>query len=183
MGIQKTDAGEIAKRAAELFRNHGYHGTSMADVANACGLLKGSLYHHFPGKEDLAIDVLERIRRDFHERIFAIANGHPADSRAALGAMLHTIERYFLDTRGCLMGAIGLEMSEGVPRIRTLIQGFFDEWVAAFADLLTPVAGRKKALAHAQDMVIRIEGAVMWLHIHDDPAPLRRACRPDKASP
>ena len=174
MGIQKVDADEIAQNAAELFRERGYYGTTMAQVADACGLLKGSLYHHFPGKEALAIDVLERTHSHFYENIFVITRHDAEDPKVTWEAMLQAIEDYFLETRGCLMAAIGLEVSNDEPRFRSLIQHFFAEWVEVFSDLLAPIYGRKKAITQAQDLVIQIEGAVMWLHICDDPAPLKR---------
>lgn len=39
--------------AARLFGNKGYENTSMRDIAAAVGILPGSLYHHFPSKEEL----------------------------------------------------------------------------------------------------------------------------------
>ncbi|OKO79790.1 TetR family transcriptional regulator [Bradyrhizobium sp. NAS80.1] len=43
--------------AARLFGSKGYENTSMRDIAAAVGILPGSLYHHFPSKEDLFIAV------------------------------------------------------------------------------------------------------------------------------
>lgn len=39
--------------AARLFGNKGYENTSMRDISAAVGILPGSLYHHFPSKENL----------------------------------------------------------------------------------------------------------------------------------
>ena len=52
MPRQKVDEKTIIKEALKLFRQKSYHATSMADIALACGLLKGSLYHYFNSKED-----------------------------------------------------------------------------------------------------------------------------------
>lgn len=46
--------------ALRLFRERGYHATSMQDIAEAVGLYKGSLYHYIGGKEDLLAQVLDR---------------------------------------------------------------------------------------------------------------------------
>src|SRR5207237_720702 len=43
-----------------LFREKGYHATSMQDIATAVGLYKGSLYHYIGSKEDLLARVFER---------------------------------------------------------------------------------------------------------------------------
>ncbi len=43
---------EIYAVAARLFRERGYHATSMSEIARAVGLQKASLYHYVSGKED-----------------------------------------------------------------------------------------------------------------------------------
>jgi AcrR family transcriptional regulator len=46
--------------ALRLFRQKGYHATSMQDIAAAVGLYKGSLYHYIGSKEELLVRVFER---------------------------------------------------------------------------------------------------------------------------
>ncbi len=48
---------QILRAAAELFVKHGYGGTSIRDIAQQVGLLPGSVYHHFPSKEDLFVAI------------------------------------------------------------------------------------------------------------------------------
>jgi AcrR family transcriptional regulator len=45
--------------ATRLFTTHGYEGTSIEAVLQETGASRGSLYHHFPGKEALFFAVLE----------------------------------------------------------------------------------------------------------------------------
>src|SRR5487761_805866 len=47
--------------ATRLFAAHGYDGTSIEAVLSESGASRGSLYHHFPGKEALFWAVLEGI--------------------------------------------------------------------------------------------------------------------------
>src|SRR5215467_7935752 len=51
---------EVYAAALRLFREKGYHATSMQDIAAAVGLYKGSLYHYIDGKEELLVRVFER---------------------------------------------------------------------------------------------------------------------------
>jgi TetR/AcrR family transcriptional regulator, cholesterol catabolism regulator len=51
---------EIIDAAVQLFHQQGYANTSMQDIANAVGLLKGSLYYHIAGKEELLFEIHER---------------------------------------------------------------------------------------------------------------------------
>src|ERR1700739_260990 len=45
---------EINERAAPLFNQKGYEGTSLSDLMDATGLQKGGIYRHFGSKEELA---------------------------------------------------------------------------------------------------------------------------------
>jgi AcrR family transcriptional regulator len=51
----------ILRNAAQAFAHHGFAGTSMDDVAAACGVTKLILYRHFDTKEDLYRAVLQRV--------------------------------------------------------------------------------------------------------------------------
>ncbi len=54
---------EIYEVAAEIFHRKGYAATTLQDIADAVGLLKGSLYYYIDTKEDL----LYRISHTIHE--------------------------------------------------------------------------------------------------------------------
>ena len=48
---------QIILAAAQLFVERGYGGTSMRNIADKVGMLPGSVYHHFPAKEDLFVAI------------------------------------------------------------------------------------------------------------------------------
>ena len=58
---------EIVAIAAEMFATKGYANTTVREIADAAGILSGSLYHHFDSKESM----IEALLRDFLERIDA----------------------------------------------------------------------------------------------------------------
>jgi AcrR family transcriptional regulator len=49
----------IVARAAELFARHGYHATSMNQVAEAAGLSKATLYHYYRDKDALLVHIAD----------------------------------------------------------------------------------------------------------------------------
>jgi AcrR family transcriptional regulator len=51
---------DIIQAAAQIFRQKGYHGTSMQDIADAVQLQKASLYHHVSGKQDILVTILDQ---------------------------------------------------------------------------------------------------------------------------
>ena len=54
----------ILNEAVVLFGEHGYAGTSLADIANAADISKAGLLHHFSSKDELFAKVLERRDRE-----------------------------------------------------------------------------------------------------------------------
>jgi len=57
----------ILSRAKQLFVQKGYGAVTMNEVCEAAGASKGSLYHHFPSKDELFIQVAEEDARQWNE--------------------------------------------------------------------------------------------------------------------
>jgi AcrR family transcriptional regulator len=57
----KKRAQDIVDAAAEIFHSRGYTETSVHDIAEAVGILKGSLYYYIDSKEDLLFQVLSDV--------------------------------------------------------------------------------------------------------------------------
>jgi TetR/AcrR family transcriptional regulator, cholesterol catabolism regulator len=85
---QKVDMGGkpravIMNVATHLFGKQGFNGTSMRDIANAVGLLPGSLYAHIESKEALLLEIVT----DGIGRFLAAAEPHVASSGDPLARM------------------------------------------------------------------------------------------------
>src|SRR6266567_8191966 len=76
--------GELTRTAARLFAERGYHGTSLADLAEALGIQKASLYHHIASKEDLLWDVARGGADAFHAGLDSIPEDVPATEKIRL---------------------------------------------------------------------------------------------------
>lgn len=59
----------VLRAALELIDEHGFHGTSMAAVADQANVGAGTIYRHFEGKEDLINVLYAEARADVHRRI------------------------------------------------------------------------------------------------------------------
>jgi AcrR family transcriptional regulator len=49
---------ELLAIAAEMFADRGLRATTVRDIADAAGILSGSLYHHFDSKESMVDEIL-----------------------------------------------------------------------------------------------------------------------------
>lgn len=87
-GRRPRDA-EVLETAVRLFSEKGYSATSIQDVANAVGLLKGSLYYYIDSKEGL----LRKIFEDSHAEVQEIAERH----REGDGAPAERLRAFLVD--------------------------------------------------------------------------------------
>ncbi|MEU7035071.1 TetR/AcrR family transcriptional regulator [Streptomyces sp. NPDC046237] len=62
---------KILDTAVEHFGQWGFHASSLARIANDCGITQGGLLHHFRSKEDLLLSVLAQSEQHDVERLFA----------------------------------------------------------------------------------------------------------------
>jgi AcrR family transcriptional regulator len=64
---------DILDAAAQVFRQKGFHGASMSDIAELVNLQKASLYHHVSSKQEILLALLNRALRLLLDRISGIA--------------------------------------------------------------------------------------------------------------
>lgn len=179
-----AERSDIVPALGELFRAHGYQGTSLALISQRTGLGKGSLYHFFPGgKEEMAQAVLAEIDGWFEREIFtplrAEAADPPAadrapDAAASIAAMFQAVDAYFRSGRRvCLVGAFALGQVR--ERFTVIIDGYFWRWQAALEGALVR-AGFERAGAGdiAEEVLAGIQGGIVLAHARDDVEVFRR---------
>src|SRR5262245_57084784 len=78
---------EILATAADLFATRGIR-ASLQDIADACGILPGSLYHHFDSKEAIAVELVQRYRAELDGLAEAVPDGPPLAAVEALATAI-----------------------------------------------------------------------------------------------
>lgn len=58
--------------AAQLFAEKGFRNTTVRDIADAAGILSGSLYHHFDSKESMVDEILSTFQEELFGQYDAI---------------------------------------------------------------------------------------------------------------
>ena len=178
----KDTRGRIIHAAMELFWLKGYGSTSIADILSRSQVNSGSLYHFFPGKQDLLLAVLEAYRDGIGPMLLEPAWGGVADPVEKIFALLAKYRSLIVETDcgyGCPIGSLALELHEADPAVRRLLAENFEGWVGAVAECLDQARDRfpsgtdLRALAELALTVM--EGGVMQARTHRDVAHFDRS--------
>jgi TetR/AcrR family transcriptional regulator len=80
----------ILAAAARLFAEHGFEAASMNTIADAAGVSKANVFHHFNTKNDLYVAVLQHACRDASEHLNDLdREGQPLGERLTRFAGAH----------------------------------------------------------------------------------------------
>jgi AcrR family transcriptional regulator len=151
-----------------LFHEQGYASTGVSTLLREAGVNAGSLYHYFPGKDALLLEVLRTYRRmllpvviepveravpDPVDRVFALLAWY-RDGMSATGGRM-----------GCPIGNLALEVCDNLPEARPLVDANFQGWTDAVKAWLDAAGDRlpggidRKQLA--QMVLNTMEGGIM----------------------
>jgi AcrR family transcriptional regulator len=90
--VELTRRQAIEEAASDLFREHGYAGTSIRDIARALSVQGASLYAHVTSKEDVLWAIVDRAASRFEAAAEAAeataAASRPGDPAEALAALI-----------------------------------------------------------------------------------------------
>jgi AcrR family transcriptional regulator len=175
MAPARDTRGRIVEAAMELFWLKGYGSTSIADILSRSQVNSGSLYHFFPGKQDLLLAVLDFYRGNIGPMLLDPAWEGVADPIERIFALLGRYRELILLSEcqyGCPIGSLALELHEPDPSVRERIALNFDGWVGAVRGQLVEVGDRFPPHADFQSMaefvLTVMEGAVMQARTYRD---------------
>ncbi len=73
---------DLLDRLLLVFRDRGFEGATIAEIARATGLGKASLYHHFPGgKVEMAETLVREVCAHLDREVFAVLKVKGSPSR------------------------------------------------------------------------------------------------------
>src|SRR5262245_53581635 len=128
-------ATRILDVAENLVQQRGFNAFSYADVAEAVGIRKASLHHHFATKGDLGLALVARYRSAFLDALRAIES----DSEVALERLERYAELYgstLRRKRMCMCGMLATDAATLPRAMRDSVAEFFAENVAWLARIL-----------------------------------------------
>ncbi len=161
MSRSKFDYKETIEKLSELFREHGYHGTTFSFIQNTSGLGKGSLYHHFTnGKEDIARAVLASVQDWFEENVY-IPLESPDSAVNDLDHMYTATIRFFHEgNRVCVPGSFALHDARDM--FPAEIENYFMRWINTLSKfLIRHGIPSREAKETAMETVALVQGGLI----------------------
>jgi TetR/AcrR family transcriptional regulator, transcriptional repressor for nem operon len=176
---------KLIDTALELIWTSSYGSVSVDDICKAADVKKGSFYHFFPSKVDLAIAAMEEsfisVKPQFDEMFSA--STPPLERFSRLADYTYQTQKQYAEERGRVVGcpcsSLGCEMSGQEPGIR----GKFDEhmrrmeryYEQAIRDLVADglLASDTDVKAKAKEIYAYLLGQQMIARIRNDLEPLQ----------
>jgi TetR/AcrR family transcriptional repressor of nem operon len=183
-----SDARErLVDEAARLFHARSYESVGVQELCEAAEVNKGSFYHFFPSKEDLAIAVIDAQWAATRAEVLdpALADDVPPLARiervfALMARAQREAKRTGGRAPGCPLANLSGELSNHEPKLRRKLARVYDEMQEAFAETLR-AAVKARELPHdtdverkAEALVALSEGAMLLSALRNDPATASR---------
>jgi len=132
-----STAERIISEARMLIMRRGYNGFSYADIAEAVGIRKASIHHHFPAKSDLAKAVVEETRAMIRAQTEMLSAGEP-DAGEQLRGYAGYWERCIADNSApfCVAGMLAAELPSLPDDLVASVRAHFADLTAWLAGLL-----------------------------------------------
>jgi AcrR family transcriptional regulator len=175
---------QIIAKAAPLFNQQGYSGSSIADIMAATGLKKGGIYNHFASKDELALAAFDHnwgvLRDRYEQALQAVGESPPAQLFAAIE--VHASFAYNPPTPGgCPLLNTAIENDDGHPLLRQRVREAMDYWRWLLTDIIARgvARGEFKPMVDGDEvatiLISTIEGGVMLSKLYRTPDFLQAA--------
>jgi AcrR family transcriptional regulator len=152
---------QILAHAATLFAHRGYPGTSMNEVAQACGLSKATLYHYYKDKYSILVSIAEGHVQRLHALV-AEVTAERLDAEAHLRELISRIVEEYAGAQHAHR-----VLTEDVRFLnqpdRERILGKEREVVAGFAKAVTALRPDLKKARLAKPLTMLLFGMINWM--------------------
>lgn len=127
----------IIQAAEEVLQEKGYYEASMDEIAARVGIAKGTIYTHFPGKEELVLAIFKRNMQTFLQGIDAVIEAEPTP-RAKLEALLEFVYSGLYSKQARLLSSIynGVDMKRMIVEKGGCMRDLWECLVSRVTELL-----------------------------------------------
>jgi AcrR family transcriptional regulator len=123
--------------STKLFARKGFYGTSIADIAQAAGLTKGALYHHFKDKDDIFFAVINSVRSNWQEEVAQeVISGKNSFDKISILFEKHADLLSRNDFMCLVMSNLMNEMGDDDPKYSAVLNDTYKEFVLFVEEII-----------------------------------------------
>ncbi len=175
MGKESDTRERLIRAAMNLFHARGYNAVGVNEICEAANVKKGSLYHFFAGKRDLALAAIDAQWEFFRDELLepAFATDLPP---------LERIRRFFIMTcayhdsarnengqiKGCPFGNLAMELSANDEGLRVELEKIFGRIGGYLEKALAEYSPGHDARTGAEQLLAYHQGTVLLAKTHND---------------
>jgi TetR/AcrR family transcriptional regulator, transcriptional repressor for nem operon len=171
---------DIVEKAAPLFNQRGFEGTSLADLMQATGLQKGGIYRHFSGKRELAAEAFDYAwEKAVRGRLDGVADVPDCVDRLKKTIDNFVERRAGLVPGGCPLMNTAVEADDGNPMLRARARKALQGWTERLSRITAEgikkhEIDRRVTPRQLSELIISsLEGALLISRLQNDERPLR----------
>ena len=188
MGRTSDARDRLLQSAGDLITQNGYNAVGVSEICKGAEVNKGSFYHFFGSKEDLALEVIDAYWKLSEHYLYQSFDGD--------NSFEEKLKRFFRSNReiqdqekerrgctpGCMLGNLTLELSTHSEHVRQRLKEIFTRQTAVLAGAVEQAKDKGEiedgnAAEIAERLLAYIQGVVMMAKLKNDPNVLKKAAR------
>ncbi len=162
---------QLLAESIQLFAAKGYHQTSIADIAQVCGISKSTVYCHFSSKEAIIRSVLKQVHRHLYVAYCAQLKDCTCMNKEEVLDRLYSFLKFQEnDAYASLLPRLFIEFSQGKGRLASIIQRYARYWQQGLSSMLAGALGESHAEGMSHIILAYCLGFPFWSSLLDKQA-------------
>ncbi|MDY8134769.1 TetR/AcrR family transcriptional regulator [Aquimarina sp. 2201CG5-10] len=165
----KVEDKELIEGLNKVFREKGYEGASLNELAEGAGLKKASLYHRFPeGKKEIGLAVLSYSSEWLQKNLYELLNNKEVSPEKRLDMGLSVIRELYSEGEDtCILRSLSME--SGMQFFGEEIKKEMNQWIVHFTNLgLDFGFDKEEATKKAIEVLVKIQGSLVITNAMSD---------------
>lgn len=173
---------DIVQVGLDLVLSKGFNATGVEAILKQANIPKGSFYNFFSSKEEFGLAIIDKFVADRVAVLYPIFVDESLPPIARVRKSFETIITVFEGndcSKGCLLGNLGLEMSDHYEIVRQRLEQSLQNWAQGLSQLLLQaqkahvIPADMDAEMLAENLIASFQGALLRSKVKKSPEPLR----------